>query len=167
MRKETLAIGIIILTIGVILIPISRIPETRRVYTDQTQVVADSSCPPPVIVYLENGNYHIAVIQGEHGIWGQDALVVIHDQNGDVIFQSSLLPWSSFYQFDFVVPSSGVHNITLEDIGGFSVKVTTTKRIWNDTIAYPFESLFNTGLILTIMGVSVLAVYSVTRKRKN
>jgi len=71
------------------------------------------------------------------------------------------------HDYDFVAQNSGVHNITLEDAGGFLVAVTTTKTIWNDIIVYPFELLFYIGLAMVIAGVTFMILGSVISSRRS
>ena len=168
MNKGALAIGIAIIVMGTIFVPVSRISEVKKVYTDQTQTVARGLCPPPILTYLETGKYHIEISE-QKVIIGQNAMVVVYDQNGNVVYQSSLLEsWEPIrinYQHDFVVYNSGVYNITLKDAWGFIVKVTTTTTVSHDIVTYPFEWFFHIGLLLVIIGVSVVIFSSVTEKR--
>lgn len=170
MRKDTLVIGIVIILIGIIFIPLSRISETRRVSTSQTQTVANSLCLPPIVTYLESGNYHIRITE-DRIIVGQSALIIVYDQNNHVVFQSSILEsWEPFeikYDYDFIVQNSGFHNITLKDASGFIVQITTTKTVWNDVIAYPFESLFSIGLAMVIIGVAFMIFGSVIPSKRS
>lgn len=166
-KRGALVIGIIIMVMGIIFIPISRIPEIKRAYTDQTQTVARSPCPPPILVYLETGNYHIEITKGNGVIWEVygNPRVVVYDQNSIMIYQSSVD--LSFSLHDFLVYNSGVHNITLEDVWGLNLEVTKTITISNDIVTYPFEWLLHIGLILAIIGASVMIIGSVTEKRKD
>jgi hypothetical protein len=169
MKKDTVVIGILILLIGIVFIPISRVSETKRFSTSQTQTVANSLCPPPIITHLESGSYHIKITEDKI-IAAQSARIVVYDQNNNIIFQSSILEGSDFvikHDYDFVVQNSGIHNITLEDAGGFVVAVMTTMTIWTDVITYPFESLFYIGLAMVITGVTLMILGSVISSRRS
>lgn len=169
MKKDTLLTGILIILIGIVFIPISRVPEVNRVSKSQTQTVANSLCPPPIITYLESGNYHIKITEDKITV-AQSARITVYDQDESIIFQSSILEGSNFaikHNYDFIVQNSGVYNITLEDAGGFRVEVTTTKTIWDDVIVYPFELLFYIGLAMVITGLTFIILSSVISSRKS
>jgi hypothetical protein len=154
-------VGVMAALIGLILIPISKVSETERVSASETQTVAQSLCPPPIVTPLDQGDCHIRLIDYSPNITA-DARIAVYNQNNSVVYQSSMFeeeePSLVRHVYNFTVTDSGIYNVTLENAGVFFVKIELTTTTLENLIVYPFDSLLYSGLIVAATGLGVICV---------
>lgn len=169
-RRLAAVIGVIIVLVGLILMPVSKISETDRVSTPETQPVTQNLCPPPIVAFLESGGCHITIIEHLPNLTS-GARIVVLDENNSVVYQSSVFeeaPYVVRRDFNFMVNDSGIYNMTLEDAGVFFVKVEMIATKWENVVTYPFESLFYYGLIIAAVGLCAVSVsFAIERRTRN
>lgn len=168
MNKGLLAVRVLLIVIFVVSIPLSRISETRRIYTQETRTVADTLCPPPIVAYMEAGDYHIRTYAAFGGQsyqtrfsvpQGDSSRIVIYAQDSSLVYQGLVPLQGGFQDYDFQVPSSAVYNATVINVWDLKVEITTTKNVPSDVVVYPLEPVLWAGSLLAVIG-ALAAVFS-------
>jgi hypothetical protein len=154
-RRIAAIIAVATILTGLILMSVSKISGTNKVSSSQTQTIAQSLCPPPIVIPLEAGTCHITIIEHLPNLTA-DARITVYDENNSIVYQSSLFeeyPHLVKRIYNFTVVNSGVYNITLENAGVFFFKVEITTTTWENVMTYPFEPFFYYGLTIAAIGL--------------
>lgn len=169
-RRGRIVVIVSVATIltALILISASKISGTDKFSNSQTQTIAQSLCPPPIVIPLDAGTCQITIIEHLPDL-APDARITVYDENNSVTYQSSLFeeaPYLVRQNYNFTVVNSGIYNITLENAGVFFVKVELTTTTWENVTTYPYESFFYYGLAIGAIGLCVVSL-SVVIERKD
>ena len=150
-------IGTFVLVVGLLFIPLSRVPSIERQFYAQpsTQPVAEGTCPPQISVYLDNGSYRIRL--GGRFFIGPSTRVEVRDGIGNVVYQSSIDAQKRGEQHDFDVASSTTYIVTIEN-GAAYVELfrLVGQTVWFESVTYPSQPLVIIGIAMAIMGTAIL-----------
>lgn len=171
-RRGILATGVILLLIGVILLPISQVTETRKVWVPPERVATYQGDDIPHIlrVYLEGGNkYRLELDSSTHSVCGGEhppSRLEIRDPKGNIIYKYQYQRGGEFVtRVEFQAPISGTYEI--EWWGYYRDRWRPIDLIYIEKLLPPREEIyrplegllwFGTLLVIVGAGICVLAV---------
>jgi hypothetical protein len=161
MRKEFLVIGIVLIVVGAIFIPTSRIiSETTQV--ERYEQVVSKQGVSNFQLYLESGKYRIYQLIGGYRV-GTHPKISIYDSDNNLLYDFDVEEAHWFY---FTVPS-GFYKFAIE--GSYSISessIDVDRFVTEERTVYPIESLLPFGLLLVVLGAGVTVVGAIIPSKK-
>jgi uncharacterized membrane protein len=166
MRKELLVIGIVLIAVGVIFIPTSRLPEERKVQYLQTVASFEGRYfSSHIELYLEgNKKYNVLWVGTLTGYPIGSPTLEVKDPNGNIIYSSYSFPPPN--NIDFWGVLSGMYAIDFNVLKSEDTHLTITKYVEIIETTYPYNSLISMGLLLIVLGAVVSIVGAVIRFKR-
>ena len=161
MRKEIIAIGIVLIVVGAISILTSKIISEPTQVERYEQVVSKQGVSN-FYLYLESGKYRIYQLIGYRV--GAHPKIIIYDSNNNLLYEFDV---EDGYQFYFTVPS-GFYKFAIE--GSYSISessIDIDRFVMEERIVYPLEGLLPFGFLLVVLGAIVTGVGAVIQSKKS
>jgi len=143
MRKEFLVIGIVVLIVGVILLGISGIRQTK--------FIARSINDDQLRAYLEAGKYHI---HASYSVPEDHPTIRIYDSYDNLFYEKDYAPESNFE-----VPYAGFYSIHVTNMQEQNSVLEVSR------ILYPFKNSYLLGISLIALGIAFAVVGVIKEQR--
>lgn len=155
MKKEFLVIGIVLMVVGVIFIPVSRLSKEGKVQDIQTVASFEGRYFSRYIeLYLEgNKRYNIRWSGTLRGYLIGEPTLEVKDPNANIIYSSDSFPPPSSINFWGVL--SGIYTIDFNVLKSEDTRLTIYKYVDITETTYPYNSLLPMGFLLVVLGVVV------------